>query len=114
MTDSNTIPSFKVSFPLVPTAGATVQVPPAPTSPADPFLSQYAQSQQTRQQLICKDLLDPQSLEKAQQYARQLYPQMLANTQIMMTFGSDSVAGMNTLITRLLKEVEPVNIPQLT
>lgn len=114
MTDQNTIPSFKVSFPMVPSAGATVQVPPAPTSAADPFLSQYAQTQQTRQQLVCKDLLDPQSLEKAHQYARQLFPQMLANTQIMMTFGNDSVAGMNTLITRLLREVEPVNIPQLT
>lgn len=114
MTDANAIPSFKVSFPMVPSAGATLQVPPTPTSPADPFLSQYAQSQQTRQQLVCKDLLDPQSLERAQQYARQLYPQMLSNTQIMMTFGSDSVAGMNALITRLLREVEPVNIPQLT
>lgn len=114
MTETNAVPSFKVSFPMVPSAGSTIQVPPTPTSPADPFLSQYAQTQQTRQQLVCKDLLDPQSLEKAQQYARQLYPQMLANTQIMMTFGNDSVAGMNSLINRLLKEVEPVNIPQLS
>ncbi|WP_220191565.1 toxic anion resistance protein [Ktedonospora formicarum] len=114
MAEQEPIPSFKVSFPMVPGAGSTVQVPPTPKSEADPFMSQYAQSQQSRQQLVCKDLLDPQSYEQAQQYAKQLYPQMIANTQIMMAFGSDSVEGMNTLINRLLKEVEPVNIPELT
>jgi uncharacterized protein YaaN involved in tellurite resistance len=114
MADQNVVPSFKVTFPMVANAGSTVQVPPAPKSDADPFMAQYAQSQQTRQQLVCKDLLDPQSYEQAQKYAHNLYPQMLANTQIMMTFGSDSVAGMNTLINRLLKEVEPVDIPELT
>jgi uncharacterized protein YaaN involved in tellurite resistance len=112
--DQNAVPSFKVSFPMVSGAGSTVQVPPTPKSDADPFIAQYAQTQQSRQQFVCKDLLDPQSYEQAVQYAKQLYPQMLANTQIMMTFGSDSVAGMNTLINRLLKEVEPVDIPELT
>jgi uncharacterized protein YaaN involved in tellurite resistance len=113
MTDQDT-PAFQIQFPMVPGAGSTVTVPPAPQGQADTFFKQAATTSQTREQLSCKSLLSGQSLEQAQAYARQLYPQMLNNTQIMMEFGKDTIAGMNKLIDTLLKEVGPVDIPELT
>ncbi len=105
---------FQVQFPLTPGAGSQLAVAPKPEGQADQFMSQLAGSVDTRKQLVCKDLLSPESLENAQKYAQQLYPQMLANTQIFMAFGNDAIAGMNSLIDSLLKTVEPVDIPELT
>jgi len=105
--------NFQIQFPLTPGAGSQLVVPPKPEGQADRFMSQLAGSLDTRKQLVCKDLLSPESLESAQKYAQQLYPQMLDNTQIFMAFGSDAIAGMNRLIDSLLKTVEPVDIPQL-
>lgn len=113
MEDQNT-PAFQVQFPMVPGASTTVSVPPAPQGQADAFFKQTAATAQTREQFACKSLLSGQNLEHAQTYARQLYPQMLNNTQIMMEFGKDAITGMNKLIDKLLKEVGPVDIPELT
>src|SRR5215470_9659140 len=112
MTDQT--PSFNIQFPVVPGAGKTLVVPPAPQGEGDSYLHQVAATPATREQFSCKALLSGKSLEQAQAYARQLYPQMLENTQIMLEFGKDAVAGMNTLIDRLLREVGQVDIPQLT
>jgi uncharacterized protein YaaN involved in tellurite resistance len=89
-------------------------VPPQPTSPGDQYLHQAAQSADARSALVCKDLLTPQARQQAEQWAQRLYPQMLANTQVFMAFGQDAIAEMNSLIDSLLKQVEPVDIPQLT
>ncbi len=40
-------------------------------------------------------------------------PQMLENTEIMLKYGLDAVQGLNALAEKLLKEVEPVDIPEL-
>jgi len=113
MADQNT-PAFQVQFPMVPGASETISVPPPPQGQADTFFKQAAATPKTRESFSCKSLLAGESLEHAQGYARQLYPQMLSNTQIMMDFGKDAVAGMNKLIDTLLREVGPVDIPELT
>ncbi len=113
MADQNT-PAFQVQFPLVPGASETISVPPAPQGEADLFFKQTAATPATRESFSCKSLLTGENLEHAQVYAQRLYPQMLNNTQVMMEFGRDAVAGMNQLIDTLLKEVGPVDIPELT
>lgn len=107
-------PSFAIQFPAAPDAQPQLMVPPQPASPGDQFLRQVAQSADSRTALVCKDLLTPQARQQAEQWAQRLYPQMLANTEIFMRFGQDAIAEMNSLIDALLKEVEPVDIPQLT
>lgn len=107
-------PKFDVQFPVP--AGVTTQlnVPPSPQGQADPFMRQLATTQQTRESLVCKTLLQPGTLARAEAIADELYPKMLTNTVMMMQYGQSSVEGMNSLIDRLLKEVEPVDIPELT
>ncbi|MBE3558506.1 MAG: toxic anion resistance protein [Ktedonobacteraceae bacterium] len=105
---------FQVQFPVVPGAGPQLAVPPKPQSQADDFMRTLAGTSDTRKALVCKDLLSPDSLRSANQLAEQLFPQMLANTQIFMDFGKDAIAGMNSLIDYMLKSVEPVDIPELT
>jgi uncharacterized protein YaaN involved in tellurite resistance len=112
MTDQT--PSFNIQFPLVPGAAKTIVLPPPPQGEGDSYLNQVATTPATREQFSCKALLSGESLEQAQSYAQQLYPQMLNNTQITLEFGKDAISGMNTLIDRLLKEVGQVDIPQLT
>ena len=107
-------PSFAIQFPAAQNAQPQLVVPPQPTSPGDQFLRQVAQSADARTALVCKDLLAPQAHQQAEQWANQLYPQMLANTEIFMRFGQDAIAEMNSLIDSLLREVEPVDIPELT
>src|SRR5215471_8835758 len=88
-------------------------VPPRPAGQADMVLSQAASTGESRRQLIAMDLLPPDKKKQVQEVAADLLPKMLQNTEIFMNFGEDSVAGMNALIDRMLKEVTPVDIPEL-
>lgn len=88
-------------------------VPPRPAGQADMVLSQAAATGETRRQLIAMDLLPPDKKQQVQKVAADLLPKMLQNTEIFMNFGEDAVAGMNALIDRMLKEVTPVDIPEL-
>jgi uncharacterized protein YaaN involved in tellurite resistance len=107
-------PSFQIQFPTVAGAGPQLAVPPQPQSQADSFMRQLAAAPETRKELVCKDLLSPESRRSAHQVAEQIFPQMISNTQIFMDFGKDAIAGMNSLIDYMLKQVEPVDIPELT
>lgn len=106
--------NFQIQFPTVPGAGTQLVVPPQPPSQADTFMRQLAGGPETRKTLVCRDLLSPASLSDANKLAEQIFPQMLANTQVFMEFGKDAIAGMNSLIDYMLKNVEPVDIPELT
>lgn len=88
-------------------------VPSRPAGQADTVLSQAAATGETRRQLIAMDLLPPDKKKQVQDVAADLLPKMLQNTEIFMNFGQDAVAGMNSLIDRMLKEVAPVDIPEL-
>src|SRR5579864_5215267 len=91
-------PSFAIQFPVAPNAQPQLVVPPQPSSPGDQYLRQVAQSPNAREALVCKDLLSTQGRQQAEQLARQLFPQMIANTEIFMRFGQDAIAEMNSLI----------------
>ena len=90
---------------------------PPPTSALDKGLfavgKAVATQPETRKALVCKDLLGGTTLARAQQEAAQVYPQLFSNTQAMMAYGTKAVEGVNGLIDRLLKEVDPVKIPEI-
>ncbi|WP_034591944.1 toxic anion resistance protein [Hamadaea tsunoensis] len=64
--------------------------------------------------LVCADLLTPAQREQAEKAALQLYPQMLANTDALATFGTSAIDGVNAQVQRIFREVGPVRIPELT
>lgn len=64
--------------------------------------------------LICADLLTAAQRTQAGTVAAQLYPQMLANTDHLATFGSTAIEQVNTQVQRIFREVGPVKIPELT
>jgi uncharacterized protein YaaN involved in tellurite resistance len=64
--------------------------------------------------LVCAELLTPAQREQAGAVALRLYPQMLANTEQLATFGSSAIEGVNTQVQRIFREVGPVKIPELT
>lgn len=62
----------------------------------------------------CMKMLTPAQQEQARAAAVQLYPKMLANTQMLAEFGSQALDGVNAQVDRIFKEVGPVQIPELT
>ncbi|MCP2322784.1 uncharacterized protein YaaN involved in tellurite resistance [Hamadaea flava] len=65
-------------------------------------------------QLVCAEMLTPGQREQAATLAKQLYPQMLADTDKLANFGSGAIDGVNTQVSRIFREVGPVKIPELT
>ena len=49
----------------------------------------------------------------AEAEAAKLFDEMLANTQVFMIYGTSALEGVNSLVDRLLNEVEPTKIPEL-
>lgn len=80
---------------------------------ADMALAVVAKTPESRQELICRDLLPPAMQAEAEKMAIAIYPQMLADTQVLMNYGVPELQGVNTIVERLLREVEPVRITEL-
>lgn len=76
-------------------------------------LSALATTPDSRGRLICKDLLVGDTLARAREEARKVFPEMMANTQVVAVFGTDSLDGVNRLNDRMLSERPPVDIPEL-
>jgi uncharacterized protein YaaN involved in tellurite resistance len=108
-----TISSDRIKFPIAPAATTGVAVPPLPAAPATTGLASIAANPAARKSLVCNDLLDPEAQKHAEADASQLMPQMLENTEIMLKYGLDAVQALNALAEKLLKEVEPIDIPEL-
>jgi uncharacterized protein YaaN involved in tellurite resistance len=89
-------------------------VPPAPETAANTGLAAIAKKPETRNTLSCLALLQGETLQRAYDEADKLYAEMLTNTQVFMTYGSGALQGVNDLVERLLHEVEPTDIPELT
>jgi uncharacterized protein YaaN involved in tellurite resistance len=102
-----------VAFPQV-TEGGPLPVPEAPETVANTGLAVIAKTPETRNTLSCLALLQGDTLQRAYDDADQLYEEMLSNTQVFMTYGSRALDGVNDLVERLLHEVEPTDIPELT
>ncbi|NUO58899.1 MAG: hypothetical protein HOV78_19740 [Hamadaea sp.] len=81
--------------------------------PADQAITTLVASGEPKQ-LVCAELLTPAQREQAAALAQQLYPQMLADTDKLATFGSGAIDGVNAQVSRIFREVGPVKIPELT
>lgn len=101
-----------IVFPNYPPA-TVVDVEPLPVAPVSTGLATIAARPETRQALVCSQMLDPQVRQVVDRMAAKLYPEMLADQTKVMTYGSDALVELNALVDRLLKEVEPVRIPEL-
>jgi uncharacterized protein YaaN involved in tellurite resistance len=84
-----------------------------PAGTADSALARVAVDGGPRT-LVCADLLSPVQRQQALAAAKKLYPTMLANTDQMATFGSSAIDQVNAQVTRIFREVGPVDIPELT
>lgn len=104
---------IQVAFPKVVEGTPLIVAPPIDT-PANQGLATVATSQVQRQQLSCSSLLQGDTLTRAQAEAVELYAAMRKNTQVFMTYGNSALEGVNSLVERLLHEVRPVAIPELT
>lgn len=65
-----------------------------------------------RQGLVCKDFIDGDMLVQAESEARQLLPQMLNDSTVFINYGVAELNELNRLVDRVLKEVEPIRIPE--
>lgn len=113
MTDTGT--SIELAFPVTDTGSAALMaaVPALPDTPADNFLATQATAPATRQTLVCHVLLRGETLQKANEDAAKLLPEILQNSQVLAELGSDALAGVNRLIDDLLHGKEPVNLPEV-
>jgi len=106
--------NIDIAFPRVDSGSAALAIEPVPQAAANTGLATFAGSSAARQTLTCKDLLHGDTRRAAEREAAELFPEMLNNTEVVMTFGTSALEGVNTLIDRLLHEVEPEKIPELT
>ena len=107
--------TIQVAFPKLDVGSTALAIPPAPAAPVNEGLATYAGNPvAAKQTLSCRTLLLGPTLVDAQREAAQMYVEMRANDQIFMTYGTQALKGVNDLIDRLLHEVEPARIPELT
>lgn len=62
----------------------------------------------------CLKMLTPEQQEQARAAAKQLFPQMLNNTELLADFGNKSIEVVNAQVSRIFREIGPVQIPELT
>ncbi len=107
--------TIEIAFPKVTDTSQELVVapPPAPTQ-VNAGLATVAATPATRSALSCSALLQGETRRRAEADAAKLYPELFRNTQAFMAYGASSLEGVNSLIERLLHEVEPTNIPELT
>jgi uncharacterized protein YaaN involved in tellurite resistance len=105
----------QVVFPKQDTGSTELVVTPAPRTQTDQGLAALSNESpaQMRKTLSCASLLVGETRTKAEQEAEKLLDEMLANTQVFSVYGMSALKGVNDLIDRLLKEVEPTKVPEL-
>lgn len=107
-------PAVQIAFPKQDTGSTALAIPTQPQTPANAQLATVATKIESRKTLICKNLLLGSTLQQAEDEGKKLYEQMKANPQVFMTYGSSALEGVNDLIDRILHEIEPTKIPELT
>lgn len=114
MTDSNIQIAAPVATATPPAQSSVLEATAAPVEgPAETSLAVIAKTSESRQGLVCKNLLEGETKRQAEADAEKVYREMLADTQVLMLFGTDALKDVNALVERLLKEVEPTQIPEL-
>jgi uncharacterized protein YaaN involved in tellurite resistance len=112
---TGTAQPIQIAFPVPKTVNdAPLAVVAPPAAPISQGLETFTKTPDTRQQLSCSALLRGETRARAEAEAAKVLPAMLGNSQVVMTYGADALTGVNTLIRRLLKEIDPVKIPELT
>ncbi len=95
------------------TEAEALPVPVEPSAPVSKGLAKLAENPTTRQGLVCSNLVKGETLARARREAAEQYKLMLADQSKLMAYGGDSLKALNQLVERLLKEIQPVRIPQL-
>jgi uncharacterized protein YaaN involved in tellurite resistance len=96
---------------------SAVGLKPEPPTPTTGALAQKADAvlAQGPTALVCKDLLNPDSLAKAKEYAQQQLPALIADPNQLAKLGNEAVEGVNALAGRMLHDAgRAANIPELT
>lgn len=107
----------QIAFPKAVSGSTELAIPTTPLASADATLATVATKVETRQALSCKDLLIGESRAKAEQDAAKLYQEMKppeGNTPLFYQYGTGALESVNELIDRILSEIEPTKIPELT
>lgn len=112
---STTAEMPQVVFPKQDTGSTALVVTPAPRTQTDQGLAALSNESpaQMRKTLSCASLLVGETRTRAEQEAAKLLDEMLSNTQVFSAYGMSALKGVNDLIDRLLKEVEPTKVPEL-
>lgn len=84
-----------------------------PIGPAEQALSEQMAGGSHRS-LHCFALLDDETQATIMTEATDIYARMFEDTTFLMEYGQDAVDSMNALIDTLFKEVDPVEIPEIT
>lgn len=106
MTTTTAIPALKFEVPGAPTAPPPLPVPAEVEQPIATGLATVSETPETRQGVVCKDMIPAALQTEAQALAATTLPQMLDNTQVLMTFGLDALDGVNKLVDRLMREID--------
>lgn len=107
----------QIAFPKEDTGSSDLVIPNAPLTPANTTLATVATRVETRKTLSCKALLVGETLARAELDATKLYEEMKppsGNSQVFYTYGTAALESVNDLIDRILHEIEPTKIPELT
>jgi len=118
MTDTATTGgAIEIAFPRQDSGSTALAIPTAPVTPANATIQAVVTGSSlddARRVLRCSDLLVGETRQRAEQEAADLLPKMLDNTQVFLAYGTDSLTGVNALIDKLLREVEPTRIAEVT
>lgn len=90
----------------------STELAPAPAVRLEGMAS-LAATPANRQQLICTDMVQGESLDAAHRDARNAYAAMLNNPLVIATYGEDALSGLNTLIKRLFGEINAGKDPEV-
>ncbi len=106
MTDTTKTEVVKIDFGAI--SGTTAPSKGA----ADSALSKVASGGNLKT-LSCRSVLDAEQLKTVKEIATAQYPAMLADRTQLSNFGSQSLAGVNACVSRILKEQGKLEIPEV-
>jgi len=69
-------------------------------------LATIATTAETRQKLVCKDMLKGDTPQRAKADAERAYVAMIENPLVIATYGSDALSGLNALVEVMFKDIQ--------
>ncbi|HEY9714157.1 MAG TPA: toxic anion resistance protein, partial [Chroococcales cyanobacterium] len=99
------VPQLKFAIPGAATAPPPLDIPAPVDQPIASGLATIPNNNDSRQALVCKDMIDATTLAQAQAAAKQLLPAMLKDTDVFMNYGQAALKDVNDLIDIMLKQI---------